>query len=50
MIQEKGQLHMYRTQIQMQRRVVLEQDGVADIKTYMRKADGGWAGRSMKVM
>ncbi len=37
MIQEKGQLHMYRTENQMERiwmrRLVLEQDGVGDIKT-----------------
>lgn len=37
MIQEKGQLHMYRTENQMERiwmgRLVLEQDRVGDIKT-----------------
>ncbi len=37
MIQEKEQLHMYRTENQMERiwmgRLVLEQDGVDDIKT-----------------
>lgn len=64
MIQEKGQLHMYRTENQMERiwmgRLVLEQDRVGDIKTYwtrmsatarqMRKADGIWVGQSMKLL